>query len=478
MTAALITVAVTAATTTAAAATTASPAGRATPPQSAFTAANGFAMMHGDPASSDTTPVAGPAGSVTATNHVVGAVCPSVLVGSDGMPIATCTEITTRKPTVMLLDPATGATLATLSLKASGSALGGVYTYLDQHNRVVMVDGNSDLLRIAHVRTATGWKLEVVSSTSLGSAIKQECGTATCDAVVGLVADRTGKVWFATQHGEVGVLQPSTGRIATLQLPKGEIVGNSISEQDDSLAVVTDHALYLLRLKNGAIQRLWRRSYDRGGPRKPGQLTDGSGTTPVFFGPHHASPYLAIVDNARPREHLLVYRLPHPRLICRTTVLRTDKDSGTEDAPIGYDRTVIVSDTYGFPYPAGTTGTASPARASFQGGMTRVDINKSGTGCTTKWDRAIRSAALPRLSLANHRIDTVISTPAASDETNVYGDTYSYATISERTGRIMTKDLLGSGPTDDTLQLVGTTTPSGVMYQGTLTGYLRIASSG
>ena len=453
------------------------------PPQNRFTAANGFSMMHGDTASSDTTPVSGPApGEARIRAYPLGEVCPSVLVGSDGVPLAICTKISTRQPTVNLLDPTTGMPEASLSVKAGSSALGGVYTYLDNHNRVVMVNGASDLLRITHHKTAAGWRLSVTSSISLGKALTKECGSATCDTVVGLTPDRAGRVWFATAHGLIGVVQPGTKRIATLQLPAGEIIGNSISTLGGRTAAVTDKALYLLDFRHGQIRLLWRRAYQRQGPRKPGQLTDGSGTTPVFFGPHRAEKYLAIVDDARPREHLLVFRLPHrqapdadrPHLTCRLPVLTNLRQSGTEDAPIGYDRTVIVTDTYGYPYPAGTSGASKPTKAPFRGGMTRVDVRRSG-GCVVRWDRAIRSAGLPRLSLRNGQIQTVISTPASADETNVYGDTYYYATISAQSGRVIAQQRLGTGPAYDALQMVGTTTPQGVMYQGTLTGFVRIA---
>jgi len=462
----------------------AAPAGGPAPPQVAAAAANGFAMMHGDPASSDTTPASGPGpGRVRVTPVVLGAACASVMVGSDGYPLATCTEITTREPTVVLISPTSGLPLASLSLPAGPSVLGGVYDYLDNHDRVVIVSGTNDLLRIAHERTEAGWKLVVASSVSLTAPVIRECGSARCDVVVGLTPDASGLVWFATLHGLVGTVDPRTGGVQTVALPAGELIANSISTELGYTAVATDHALYLFRAGRKAVpQELFREPYDRGGPRKPGQLSDGTGATPVFFGPHAAAGYVSITDNARPHEHLLVWAVPpgrtepfEPTLVCDVPVLTQLTNSGTEDAPIAYDRTVIVTDTYGYPYPSGTVGRASPTSAPFVGGLTRVDLWTTGRGCRTVWNSSARSSALPRLSLADDMIQTVVATRLETAETSVYGDAAYYAVIDAATGRIVQRTYLGSGPTFDMLQLVGTTTPAGVMYQGTLGGYVRIA---
>lgn len=461
----------------------AAPRDPSAPAQNPATAANGFAMMHGDTASSDTTPVAGPDPLHARVTQVpLGAVCPSVLVGSDGYPLATCTQVTTRRPTVYLLDPATGLPLASYSVAAGSSVLGGVYTYLDRQGDVVLVDGANDLLRIRHRRTDTGWQLVPVSTVHLGPALQRYCGSPTCDTVVGLVPDFASRVWFATVHGVVGTVDPRTHVVRTSRLPRGEQVGNSISTVTGATAVVTDHALYVLTADRAGTPRVLSRTpYDRGPARKPGQLTWGSGTTPVFFGPHGAD-YLAVVDNARPHERLLVFALPgrhvspyRLRPVCTVPVLTRAADSGTEDAPIGYGRTVVVSSTYGFPIPAGATGTSTPSSATFTGGMTRVDVAADGRSCHVVWDNALRSAALPRLALADRRIDTVLASSPAPGLTGVYGDLMSYARIDLGTGRVVAEVPLGTGPTVDALQLVGVTTPDHVLYQGTLTGLVRVA---
>lgn len=137
-----------------------------------------------------------------------------------------------------------------------------------------------------------------------------------------------------------------------------------------------------------------------------------------------------------------------------------------------------MTSTYGYPCPAGTTGPGAPARATLSGGMTRVDVAADGRGCRVVWDSALRSAALPRHALADHRIDTVLASSVRSPApalTQVYADLMSYARLDLATGEVVASTPLGTGPTVDALRLVGVTTPRHVLYQGTLTGLLRIA---
>src|ERR1700733_11670424 len=86
------------------------------PPANPYTAANGAATMHSDSESSNASPFPGPGTEpqVVVPNEL-GAACPTILQGSDGMPVALCTSIVGRNPVVYLLDPATGGTLASLS---------------------------------------------------------------------------------------------------------------------------------------------------------------------------------------------------------------------------------------------------------------------------------------------------------------------------------------------------------------------------
>ncbi|MGW6708218.1 hypothetical protein ACWGDE_25450 [Streptomyces sp. NPDC054956] len=434
------------------------------PPVNPYAAPTGTNGMHGDSASSDTTPYPGPGtGPVSSRRTALASACPTLTVGSDGYVVALCTTIFGRTPTVHLIDPRTGDDLASLGL-AEGNLFGGVYAYLDNADRLVVADGTNTLLRIGHHRQADGsWRLSADERTPLG--------LAPGDGVVGLSPGWSGRVWFATDAGTTGTVDTSTGEVRTLAFPAGERVANSISTVEGRTAVATDHALYLLaEHPDGSPYVVWRRAYDRGSARKPGQLSWGTGATPVFFGPRHGDEYLTITDNADGKENLLVYREDGSE-VCRVPAV-----NGTEDAVIASGRSVFVTSTYGYPYPAlpANAGDSKPASASFGGGMTRIDVNEDGQGCSVVWENGVKSAALPRLSLGDGKIYTVtVSGPTGLAGLNTFA-AYHYAVLDPATGKVDTTSRLGIGLLFNPLQMTGTTGPDGTFYQGTETGVVAV----
>jgi streptogramin lyase len=202
---------------------------------------------------------------VSVSAYPLGAACPTLLEGSDNLVVALCTAIVGQAPMVYLIDPADSApighALAALPL-AKGSLLGGVYAYLDDQDRLVVVDGNNRLLRVGHARDAAGaWRLVRTEVADLSALIPVG------DNVTGLVQDWSGNVWFATGKGVVGLVGPS-GQAATLVLPAGEQVANSISAAPSGrIAVAGTHALYELREASGRPEVLWRAAYERGSAR-------------------------------------------------------------------------------------------------------------------------------------------------------------------------------------------------------------------
>lgn len=427
-------------------------------------ARGGAATMHADAASSDSTPYAGPGtGAVTATFVPLGAACPTVLRGSDGVPVALCTTIAGRNPQVVLLDPATGLPTSTLALPR-GDLFGGVYSYLDRQDRMVLVTANGDLVRVGHA----GGTLRIDDTVPVHAPLD--------GGVVGIAPDWRGRVWLATAKGVVALVDPRTGATTFRRLGRDETVANSISTVRGHTAVVTDHALYdLTAAADDRIRVRWRRAYDRGPARKPGQLSRGGGATPTFFGPRHGDELVAITDNAAPHEHLVVYDR-RGRAVCNVPVL-TRSDSGTENSPVGSGRSVFVASTYGYPYPAAPARAepTQPASAAFRGGLTRVDLRPGG-GCARTWDTTVRSAAVPRLSLRDGLLYTVQRTNRLQpDGAATALDDYALTVIDAATGAVRSTRTLGLTTVSDTLQLAGTIVPGGVLYQGTITGLYRIA---
>lgn len=429
-------------------------------PQNPFTAPAGGATTHGDSASAKTFTGPGFAGRpVTVGRSTLLAACPTLLHGGDGALLGLCTEYLGQSPSLKLLDTGSGAAIASLPI-TKGALLGGVYAYLDERDRVVIVDGNRDLLRITHTATS----LAVTERTSLAPLI------ADGDAVVGVIPAYDGRVWFVTAAGTVGAVDSATGTGSTYQLPAGEKVANSVSTVPGRFAVTSDHALYVFDTTTAVPTLLWRFAYDRGTARKPGQLSWGSGATPVFFGPLTGYEYVAITDNAAPHMNLVVLRTDGAGTpLCVRPLFTAEAASGTENAPVAAGRSIFITNTYGYDYPAlpDDAGPSVPSDADFDGGVARIDVDSAGTGCAITWSVTTRSAALPRLSVTDGRLYTAI-------QDGLLNGFYA-AALDASTGTVTDRALLGYGLVNP-LQTAGTAIGR-TYYQGTVTGLLTIKPS-
>jgi hypothetical protein len=428
-------------------------------PAHPFAAARGFATQHGDPGASDTTPLPGPGAKVTSASLDLLAVCPSILPRQDGLLFAVCTQIANQTPAVYLIDPAALRTLATREL-TQGDLFGGVYPFLDHEDRLVVVDGANQLLRI----DVKAGALAIAEQSSIAETVAAHCGSPTCDSVVGLTPDYEGRVWFATASGLVGTVGGEA-------LALNEGVANSIAVAPEGIAVVTEHALYLL---TADLKVKLRAAYDRGSARKPGQLSWGSGSTPTFFGPRTGSEYLAITDNARPTLNLLVYRTTGDAEPVCTFAVPSPAGDASENSPIGAGRSVIVTSTYGYPYLAlpKNAGASVPESSPLAGGMARIDVLPDES-CALVWTNVVRSAAVPKLSTADGKIYTIERKLALGSNSSPF-DSYAYTVINSATGAVEATQVLSMA---DTMQLAGTIGHDRVWYQGSITGVVRIDPS-
>ncbi len=463
-----------------------------TPDSNPSVADSGASSMHGDTVSSDTTPKPGPGMENLKSRYtqMFGA-CSTVLIRSDGRPMLLCTAWLGRDPTIRILDRNSSAPLARLQLP-SGSLLGGVYAYLDNEDRLVMVDGDQNLIRIkagfVNKPLISGWELSIDESVPLALAVTEHCGGSGCDAVVSISPDGDGAVWFATREGVVGIYHPGSGVIDHIVLGEDEAIHNSFSTTNDGrAAIATDHALYLLNKDDlGRPTIRWRKDYDRGSARKPGQLSYGTGATPTFFGPTNGSDFVTITDNADEQMSLLVFDadVDAPadggnggELVCQLGVFEKDA-SGTENSAIAFGNSIYVASTYGYPYPAVPEGAgpAVPESADFSGGMARVDVRQDRSGCDLVWQNDLRSSAVPKMSVADELIYTIERrSPSLIDIEGAF-DTYHFTVIDSHSGEVLSQIQVGGTLAHDTLQMAGNVGTDGVYWQGTLGGILRISS--
>ena len=181
------------------------------------------------------------------------------------------------------------------------------------------------------------------------------------DCLIAVMPDWKGRIWFFTQQGVVGTISTGSGKVRTVHLPAGEEVTNSVStDETGGMYVVSTHALYRLDAKRrgagrGTPKITWREVYDRGSRTKPGNLSQGSGTTPTLIG----KKWVAINDNADPKTQVVVYdrrRAAGPeREHCSIPVLAAGAGT-TDNSLVAAGRSLIIENNYGYGGPATTLG--------------------------------------------------------------------------------------------------------------------------
>lgn len=494
--------------------------GATLPPHNPFMGPPGTSSMHANAASSDATLNPGPGTggkyrftinndtAATDISKTFPYALPTVMMPENGslLGVGVGNTLANKEiPTVLLISPFTLDILDSYELEApeSGNLAGGVYSYIDNDNNLVLVDGDGNLRwfnSTYDMATDTGALIEAKPSAPINQPM-----------VVGLVPDYKGNIWYATQGSTdsssdeiavVGLYGPK-GDQMTFQLPAGEMVANSISSSPAGVAVATTKALYLFNYnKNDQdIEEVWRYEYENSGYRKPGQLSPGTGATPVFFGPKTGFEYIAITDNMAtnngntPAENFNIYKTRKvadnkSQLVGSLPFLSTT-NSGTENAPIAVGKSVFSPSTYGYWYPpTSQTDESTPSGAAFVGGAQRVDFTgkqKTGKSLVSKWQSEVVSTALPRLSIADEQIYTVLG----KYDSTLFGNQveYSFGSIDAKTGEYSVLSNLGltnswagdypqtwvpSSYNYNTLQMTGVISPEGVFYQGMAAGIFSI----
>ena len=236
-------------------------------PRHPYMAPNGRSNIHDDAYQSDAYTGAGPLGrNPTVASTLFGSECASVTFDSRGRIVTVC--VGAVRPTLRLIDPRTLATLASYDLPPRNPATlpslftsfgGGGYFYLDQRDRAVVPtnDGHIVVLREAGSAAAPTFALDRdydVSSVVAGSSIESA------------LPDWSGRLWFLTDSGSVGVVDPVTGRVTSTHLPAGETIANSLAvDETGGVFVVSTAALYRYDADStGRPRQTWRADLRRG----------------------------------------------------------------------------------------------------------------------------------------------------------------------------------------------------------------------
>jgi len=438
-------------------------------PEHPAMAPNGRSNLHNDAYMTDAYDVAGPLGpdiEVGSTFHV--ADCASVTFDSQGRIVTICVGI--ESPRLVLLDPETLELLAYHPLPprfptpGTGTSIfndfsGGGYFYLDEQDRAIIPTNSRQIWVVGLLDTPAGptFVLETVHTLSVD--------LSPGEAIVSALPDWDGLIWFAGSQGTVGLID--RGGDVHIRRLAGEVIANSFAvDETGGVYIASDHALYRFDADSYDDPAItWAQAYDRGTRIKPGQVSQGTGTTPTLLG----EDYVAITDNAEPRINVVVYRrnrtVTGSRLVCSEPVF-ADGLSATENTLVGFGHSVIVENNYGYTGPLATDNGAST-----EPGITRVDfVPETGT-CSTVWESSERSPTLvPKVSLATGLLYVYTKTPAADGT-----DPWYLTAIDARTGETVWKRLAGDGLGYNNNYAPVSLGPDGTAYVGVLGGLLRFA---
>jgi hypothetical protein len=316
-----------------------------------------------------------------------------------------------------------------------------------------------------------------VSSVASGSSIESA------------LPDYAGRLWFLTDSGAVGVVDPARGRLTSAHLPAGETIANSLAvDETGGVFIVSSAALYRFDADTaGRPKQAWRQTYNRGTRQKPGQTQWGSGTTPTIMRRGNAH-YVAITDNADPRMHVLVFRAERTGTggtpICSAPVFAPGKGS-TDNSLISVGDAIVVENNYGYTGPVAKPsagGVPSPSRPTptTEPGVTRIDVDYTHGGCRAVWTNAtVRVPTSVSKASAATGLVYVYSHPAAAEVRYRSAhpgneDPWYLTALDLRTGCVVWSRFTGVGLGFNNNYAPISLGPDGTAYVGTLGGLVAV----
>lgn len=417
-------------------------------PQHPHLAANGRNSMHNDAAATDAYAGPGPLGSSPRVDTAWFGIreCATLMFTRDDGLIGLCGDRT--GPVLQVIDPESMRITDQRRLpprpSTGGSPLenicGGAYSYLDDRDRIVVAASDRSLKMFTS-------ELEPVRSWSVASAVAAD------DCLIALMPDWSGRIWFASKGGVVGFVDPGTGRVAARDL--GEQIVNSLAADRAGVYVASERALYRFGARDGEVAEHWRSRYDRGSHQKPGQLSQGSGTTPTLLD----DGLVAITDNADPRMSVVMIDAATGERRCSVPVFEDDA-SATENSLVSVGDAVIVENNHGYAGPWST----------MLGRSTSAGIARVSSTCEVEWTSDVTApTSVPKASLANGLVYV------HEKRANWWGvNAWYFTAIDVRTGRTKFRVRTGLGTLFNNHYAAVTLAPGGAAYIATLAGLVRV----
>jgi hypothetical protein len=216
-----------------------------------------------------------------------------------------------------------GIVMPYTSLAELFTDFGGIgYFYADAQERIVLGMPNGHIVTWRREPSTVNGVDRFVVDRDVD--IADDDGPLVGKKLYALMPNEAGYVWFTTTAGDVGTVAPQpceSGCVRWIDLndpdgdgvpdpqPDGRLQRISESHSVNGLSTFqqTDYNMYRLDMQpDGTPEIAWRRRYLRGRQVKPGQTSQGSGTSPVYF-ELGGREFVTIMDNAR-KPHIDVYR--------------------------------------------------------------------------------------------------------------------------------------------------------------------------
>lgn len=426
-------------------------------------AANGLNSMHNDAWATDAYEVSGPLGRQPHVDTAWFGIeeCATITFDREGRLVTLCGDI--NGPSLHVIDPETMRKRASMDLPERQKSdkrpwedlCGGAYMYLDNDHRAILATTDRQIMAVRtsdkdgepHLATDESWDLKPY--------VPHE------DCLIALLPDWKGLIWWQSQDGLVGTIDPGSGEVKVHDL--GESIWNSFAVDKTGAYVVSEAAMYKLTARrDGTPQVAWRTPYDRGKSHKPGQLSQGSGTTPTLLD----NGVLAITDNAEPRMNVLFLERSTGREICREPVFEKGA-SATENSLVSLGDAVLVENNHGYTSPVRTMlGFAT------EPGIARVDLR--GGECSTAWTSdVVAPTSVPKASWANGLAYVYSKRPTWTGVSAWY-----VTAIDVATGRARWSVRTGTGTLLNNHYAAITLGPDGSLWIATLAGLVRVRDRG
>lgn len=396
-------------------------------------------------------PLPGPLGNGTTRSSALQfGTCASLAFDQSDRLLALCNGL--LGPTLRLIDPASLATIATLSLPPRLSLdrtdlAGGTHLIVRADDSLLVPTNQGTLVSVAVDPNG----LRTTGAVDLAGVL------AAGERPFAVAAGYDDRDWAVGNQGTVVAVGRGDATLRALAL--GEPVAEDIATDPSGTYVVSRDALYRLVADAAGRPRIvWRLPIpsDAADPHA-GRIHAGSGTPPAIVGGR----YVAVADDRSP-PRITVARIgggDAGRIACAIPVFAAGAGS-IEAHLVVAGHSIVAANAYGYDSLLTTEGGSTT-----QGGI--VQIGVGSRGCRIKWtSNEISPSAQPVVSRQTGLLYTLVKPPG-------FPDAWNLAAIDWRTGSTRFTALAGEGlgfNSDGGALALG---PDGAAYAGSFGGVVR-----